>query len=248
MPRLVAFLALLAVACPHGATVSDWGYAGKVGPTSWASLRPDYALCGSGKAQSPIDISDAGVAAALPLIQLHYLMTRVRVVDSGTGFSLLPVNAGTFEVDGKSYRLTRIDLHQPAEHTIGGKAFALEVQLVHQADDGSTAIIAVVYDVGQRLAALDPYLRALPPAPGEETSPGALLDPTALLPVERGYYTYAGSLTTPPCTEAVTWYVLEVPATISAGQLGTLTARYPSNARPLQDRSRRTIMQRPELF
>ena len=68
------------------------------------------------------------------------------------------------------------------------------------------------------------------------------IDPSELLPADRSYFSYVGSLTTPPCTEGVRWFVLKDPVTVSSSEIGTFTKLYPRNARPLQPVNGREVL------
>ena len=67
------------------------------------------------------------------------------------------------------------------------------------------------------------------------------LDLRDLLPKDRRYFTYMGSLTTPPCTEDVLWVVMKTPVQATLDQMNLFSRMYPMNARPIQASSGRTI-------
>ena len=210
-----------------------WGYEGAGSPENWARLSPDYALCGSGKRQSPIDIRD-GIRVDLEPIQFDYRPATFRVIDNGHTVQVtLP--AGGIVLLGKYYQLTQLHFHRPSEEMVQGKAFDMVAHLVHRADDGKIAVVAVLLESGAENAFVQTVWNYLPLEKNSEVAPPTqTLDPIQLLPANRNYYTYMGSLTTPPCTEDVLWLVLKQPQQISPEQLAIFARLYKNNARPVQ--------------
>ena len=204
---------------------ADWSYAGDTGPAQWAELSPVYATC-AGERQSPIDLSDATTADG-PALGQAYAPTAAEVVDTGHGLQV-NTGGGTLTVDGVTYDLLQFHVHTPSEHTVDGSDYPAEIHLVHQAGD-SLAVVGVFVDEGEANDGLDTWLQSIE---GAESS--IEYDVNALLPAPRSYYTYGGSLTTPPCSEIVRWVVMDTPVTASSDQLDALRDRHDGNARPVQ--------------
>lgn len=217
-----------------------WGYEGAGAPENWARLSPEYALCGSGKRQSPIDIRD-GIRVDLEPIQFDYRPARFRVIDNGHTVQVtLP--GGSISLLGKSYQLIQFHFHRPSEEMVNGKAFDMVVHMVHRAEDGKLAVVAVLLESGAENPFVQTVWNNLPLEKNMEVAPPSLtLDPTQLLPENRNYYTYMGSLTTPPCSEDVLWLVLKQPQQISPEQQAIFARLYRNNARPVQPGSGRLI-------
>lgn len=210
-----------------------WSYEGDGNPSLWGRLRPEYATCATGRRQSPIDLRH-GIAVDLEPIQFFYQPSAYRVIDSVRQLQLA-IYGGGLMVMGKQYRLTRIHLHHPAEFTINGQSFDMEAQLLHQADDGKTAIVSVLLEQGTENPVIQAALNNLPlESGGEVAPPGQAIDVSQLLPASKNYYTFMGSLTQPPCTEDVLWMVLKQPQQVSLEQLSILRRLYRPNARPVQ--------------
>ncbi|MDR1367581.1 MAG: carbonic anhydrase family protein [Candidatus Accumulibacter sp.] len=212
-----------------------WSYFGEAdGPGKWGSLRPEYALCSSGKRQSPIDIQDA-IALDLDTVKTDYTPAMMRVVDSEKSLFLL-IYGGGMTFQGKEYELTQINFHRPAETTVGGKVYDMEAQIVHRAvDDGKLAVVSVLLEKGLENPVLQTGLNHLPlERGGEVMPPDQLIEVDRLLPAERKYFAFMGSLTTPPCTEDVIWIVFMQPQQVSAAQLAIYDRLYKPNARPVQ--------------
>ncbi|GHU36767.1 hypothetical protein AGMMS50256_33830 [Betaproteobacteria bacterium] len=219
---------------------SQWAYEGVAGPDHWSELSPDYAICANGRRQSPIDLSDA-FAVDLEPIQFLYQPAPFRVADAGR-YLQLAVYGGGILMLGKNYRLNYVRFHNPSEFTVDGKTFDMEVQLVHGAEDGKPVIVSILLEKGSENPVIQAALNHLPLEKGGETAPpGMTIDLNLLLPAGRGYFTFMGSLTTPPCTENVLWVVLKQPQPVSAEQLTMFRRLYPPNARPVQPAFKRII-------
>lgn len=222
--------------------VPAWGYEGAGGPAHWARLAPEFATCARGSRQSPIDIQ-GGIEVDLEPIGFDYRASGFRVIDDGHSVrvDLDPGNA--IEVLGRRYELQQFHFHRPAEESIDGRRFAMVAHLVHRAADGRLAVVAVLLEPGSANAAVQAVWNNLPLEKGEPVVARRSLELAALLPEERGYYTYMGSLTTPPCTEGVLWMVMRQPVALSAEQIAIFARLYPMNARPLQEAAGRLIKQ-----
>lgn len=133
-------------------------------------------------------------------------------------------------------------VHHPSEHLLEGRRFPLEFHLVHRGSDGVLGVIGVLAEVGTPNAALEPLFASLPQRPGERRPLPHPFDVSVLLPAGRVYLAYEGSLTTPPCTENVDWFVLEKPISVGGSQVARFEALYPANARPVQRQYRRFVL------
>jgi carbonic anhydrase len=218
----------------------EWSYDGAGAADRWSQLRPEYANCSAGRQQSPIDLRDT-IAVDLEPIQFAYRPAPFRVVDSRRSLQM-SVYGGGFGLLGKTYTLIRIVFRRPSEITVGGKVFDMEAQLVHRADDGKLAIVVVLLESGRENPVIQTALNNLPLEKGGEVAPPAqALDVALLLPENRHYFAFMGSLTTPPCSEEVLWLVLKNPQPVSPEQLSIFQRLYQPNARPVQPRWGRII-------
>lgn len=224
-----------------------WGYEGETGPDNWGSLSPDYALCADGTAQSPIDVRDASALDLTP-ISFDYGDTPDSV--SNTGHSIqVEVEAGSrITYNGIAYDLLQFHFHAPSEHTIDGQAAAMEVHFVHKDPNSDMlAVVGILLVEGESdNAAYAPVFTRLPAAADETLGGDLSLDLTALLPPARTFYTYQGSLTTPPCSEIVRWLLLDTPVELSAEQIAAYTSIYANNARPVQPLGQRDLLRDSE--
>jgi carbonic anhydrase len=223
-----------------------WSYRGNNGPAHWGQLSPAYAECASGRQQSPIDISGAE-QANLPKIEFHYTPSSPRIDNSGHTIQVNVPPGSSISIDGHSYQLSQIHFNAPSEEEIHGKRHSLVAHFVHRDAAGKLAVVAVFLDAGQPNATLDEIFRQMPSRPGPERAvEGKPIDPAALLPSKRGYYEYEGSLTTPPCSEGVRWFVLKQAVGASTQELDAFRALYPHNVRPVQPRNGRIVRQTTE--
>ena len=236
------FLVATAFASDHGST-AHWDYYGRTGPLGWGKLDPAYRTCSEGKEQSPIDIRGARLNKALQPIEFHYMAGSVELENNGHTVQVT-VKPGSYIVaGGVRYDLQQFHFHHPSEEAVNGKLTDMDVHLVHKSADGKLAVLAarLSEERGDPNATLATLWQHLPTAPGTTDKVTDMINPGGLLPAERGYWTYMGSLTTPPCTEGVRWYVFEQPVSISRSQLQAFAALYKLNSRPLQDAHGRRI-------
>lgn len=246
LSRLPLFVLLLGVAgCAHSdhaaaGHAAHWSYAGDTGPTHWGSLAPEYALCAKGTQQSPIDIKQT-TSVDLPNLALHYSATPVEIVNNGHTVQVNYAPGSWMEVDGTRYDLLQFHFHSPSEHTIAGKHAAAEMHLVHKSKDGTLAVVGVLLEEGAANSSFDPVWNNLPSKPGAAQRFEATVDVTSLLPTDQRTYRYPGSLTTPPGTEGVHWYLMQEPVRLSKGQIAAFTRVYRGNNRPTQALNGRTV-------
>lgn len=217
-----------------------WSYDGPGGPEAWGRLRPDYAKCGNGTRQSPIDLRD-GLQVTLDPVQFDYRPSRFGVVDNGHTVQAKLAPGNVIEVMGRRFELQHVEFHRPSEVRIAGRQFEMDLHLVHKDADGKLAVVAIPVERGAAQPAVQAVWNNLPLEKGEEQSAQVALDPAQLLPAERGYFTYMGSMTTPPCNEGVLWMVMKSPLPLSEPQIGLFARLYPMNARPVQSASGRMI-------
>ncbi|WP_425257742.1 carbonic anhydrase [Rubrivivax sp. RP6-9] len=227
---------------PGGQAPAHWGYAGEAGPAAWGGLRPDFSLCAKGQRQSPIDIRD-GIAVDLEPVQFDYKASGFGVIDNGHTVQVNVAPGNVIHVGGRRWELQQFHFHRPSEERIDGRQFDMVAHLVHKDADGRLAVVAVLLDKGSIQPIVQMVWNNLPLEKGEEFKPQSVIDLTHLLPPDRRYYTYMGSLTTPPCSEGVLWMVMRQPVQVSQQQIDIFSRLYPMNARPVQQASGRLIKQ-----
>ena len=211
-----------------------WSYEGEGGPANWAALDPKNAACATGKRQSPIDIGD-GIRVDLEPIKFNYKPSQFRIEDNGHTIEVTVGEGSSITVMGRRYELKQFHFHRPSEERVNGRRFDMVVHLVHKDDDGNIAVVAVLLDKGD---GENPLIQTLwnnmPLESGMSLSPAVAIDLNKLLPENRAYYTYMGSLTTTPCSENVLWMVFKQPLSLSSEQVSIFSRLYKNNARPIQ--------------
>ncbi|MBS0348296.1 MAG: carbonic anhydrase family protein [Proteobacteria bacterium] len=211
-----------------------WSYEGDNGPPNWGSLKPEWQLCGNGERQSPIDIRE-GIKVDLEPIRFDYRLSNFRIVDNGHTIQVNLGQGNTMSVMGRVYDLVQFHFHRPSEERVNGRGFDMVVHLVHKDLDGRLAVVAVLLERGQAHSLIQTLWNNLPLEKNVDYSPeGVSIDLNQFLPENRSYYTYMGSLTTPPCSEGVLWMVMKQPQPVAAEQIAIFSRLYPMNARPIQ--------------
>ena len=219
---------------------AEWGYVGPGAPQYWASLSEEYAACGDGKQQSPIDITGYEEGAAEP-ISFSYGTDATAVRNDGEAVHVDYAPGSTLSVGRRTFELKSAHIHSPSEHRIDGVSLAAELHLVHADADGQLAVAVLLFRLGEPSPTVQAILDAAPAA-GKTVSAKVGLNAGGHTPGELGYFRYDGSLTTPPCSEPVGWYVLRETKTIAAEQVADLQALSGgSNNRPIQPMGNRVI-------
>ncbi|XP_047079479.1 alpha carbonic anhydrase 1, chloroplastic-like [Lolium rigidum] len=237
------------------ATGVRFGYSGKTGPKHWGSLSPNFTLCSKGIYQSPIDIvKDFAVHnPKMEPLERDYTAANVTMVDNVFNIALrYNDTSGAVKVDGKKYKLKQLHWHSPSEHTINGQRFAVELHMVHYADDGNVTVVSILYRYGKP----DPFLFQINDTLAELSAEGCKAEKGDPLPVgvvnmkelrqgAHRYFRYLGSLSAPPCTEGVIWNILgeirEMTKEQAAALMAPLEGSYRHNCRPLQPLNGRTV-------
>ncbi|XP_044957946.1 alpha carbonic anhydrase 7-like isoform X1 [Hordeum vulgare subsp. vulgare] len=222
----------------------------KNGPENWGTFKEEWATCGTGQMQSPIDLSDrrASPSPDLGYLNHSYVPADASIVNRGHDIAVMfHGDAGSLSIDGTAYHLRQVHWHAPSEHRVNGRRYSLELHMVHLSAQNKTAVIGLLYKIGRRdhfLHKLEPYLMRMADMKEKEEKVG-LVDPGEARGDGEAYYRYMGSLTTPPCDEGVIWTVIKRVATVSTDQLKLLTDAvhdgFEMNARPLQKVNDRDI-------
>ena len=225
---------------PPVARGTHWSYEGDSGPASWSKINVDWAKCGNGSRQSPIDIRD-GMKVELEQISFDYHPSSFNVVDNGHTVQVGVSGGNYITVQNRMFELQQFHFHRPSEERINGKAFEMVVHLVHRDAEGRLAVLALLLERGAPQATIQTVWNNLPLEKFETMQPTILLDPAEMLPARRDYYTYMGSMTSPPCSEGVLWLVMKQPVQASPAQMALFSRLYPLNARPIQPANGRII-------
>jgi carbonic anhydrase len=238
---MVAGAVLAAATATVGAAAARWSYSGENGPDRWGALDSDYAACATGRQQSPVDLTTAS-PRDLADPEIAYQPGAGRITNNGHTLQVDVEQGSTLTVDGVPYQLLQLHFHSPSEHTVDGNSFPVELHLVHQAEGGALAVIGVLVGGGELNQALVPLLADVPGKVGRTARLRLPIDPATLLPADRHSYRYSGSLTTPPCTEGVSWIVMSTPIQAAGPQIAAFARALQGNNRPPQPLAERELL------
>jgi carbonic anhydrase len=217
-------------ATPH------WDYEGEMGPARWVK---EFPTCGKGKQQSPLNIKGPFVKQRVDLAP-SYKAGPLTMLNNGHTIQVNIPAGSKLRIDGVAYDLLQFHFHRPSEEQIDGKPMAMVAHFVHKSADGKLAVIGVLLKEGNE----NPNIKTLwSNLPAGEGPPVEIADvsfnPANLLPKELEFWSYEGSLTTPPCTEGVRFFILRSPVNISKEQVNAFP--FKMNARPVQPQNNREI-------
>jgi carbonic anhydrase len=210
-----------------------WTYEGDEGPQHWGHISRDYAVCLEGKSQSPVDITGAS-EEPLGDIAFGYAPMKLNAVNNGHTVQVNYDAGSSIRVDGADYQLVQFHFHAPSEHKVAGMGFGMELHLVHRNARGELAVVGVLLAEGRENPAYAAIFDGLPRHADDTVESNDTVNASELLPSSRAYYRYQGSLTTPPCSEGVTWLVLKEPVELSKAQIEAFRSVMDGNSRPVQ--------------
>ena len=244
--------AAICIALAAGAEGVHWGYGAEDGPAAWSRLSADYALCAAGGSQSPIDLRVKETSKPAEVVEFDYRPSSLRIARNSYVAEVLN-NGHTIQIDvdedsdlaiGKRrYQLLQYHFHAPSEHAVDGKRFPMEMHLVHRSVTGDLAVVGVLIEAGAANSSFQRIWSHLPEEHGTRVHhENVEVDVAKVIPKDHHWYRYQGSLTTPPCSEGVRWFVIANPIQLSQAQIAAFTSLYEGNARPLQARHGRGIV------
>jgi len=239
MKNHIAVLLFGLASATSWAAGTHWDY---TDASEWGGLASEYQLCKLGKNQSPIDIRDTQKTQLAPL-RFDYRPGSADVINNGHTIQANVAAGNRLQLADGGFELLQLHFHTPSEEKIDGKSYPLVAHLVHKNNQGELAVVAVLFRVGRDNPALKPLFAAMPAKAGATSKLAQDFNPADLLPNERDYYAYTGSLTTPPCSEGVRWRVLKQPVELSERQLAAFQRLYPMNARPVQPLHGREVLE-----
>ncbi|BCR03247.1 carbonic anhydrase [Desulfuromonas versatilis] len=246
MKKLLIGALIAALSCGGMAWASEsgghggkphWGYAGEGAPEHWGEMAPEFAACKDGQSQSPIDISVAEAEDVdLPVIDFSYQATPVKMVNNGHTIQVNYAPGSKITVAGQTYDLKQFHFHTLSENAVDGKLFPLEAHLVHADESGKLAVVGVLFDEGAANSVIEQLWTHMPALPNSDILvSNETVNVMEMLPESKDYYSWSGSLTTPPCTEGVKWMLLQQPMTVSAEQVKKFSElMHGHNNRPVQ--------------
>ena len=240
---VASLVALVAASMPVAAQDHHWGYEGEADPSHWGDISEEFAECALGDEQSPIDIEPTqAIKAEFSRAELHWMPFVPTIVDNGHTVQVNTNGQGGYvEMNGTRYDLVQFHFHHESEHTVDGEHRPLEVHFVNKSEKGDLLVLGALLVPGAQNDLLA-TVEAVWPEVGAETVGDAPIDPAGLLPADHASFRYEGSLTTPPCSQIVTWNVYAEPVEVSQEQIDLFASHYADNARPVQPLNRRFVL------
>lgn len=239
--KLMAIPALLALNAGLTNAGVHWSYSGSEGPSNWASLSKDFAAC-DGKNQSPINIEDP-INAELAPIGFSYRKGGHEIINNGHTVQVNYEKGSSIKIDGETFNLLQFHFHAPSENNIKGKSYPLEAHFVHANSKSELAVVAVMFEEGKENRELAKAWEQMPLKAGDKSNLHSAVNAEALLPSSHKYYRFNGSLTTPPCSEGVRWFVMQESVSVSEKQLEEFHhALHEPNNRPIQAINARPVL------
>jgi len=221
---------------PADTHVTHWDYEGAMGPENWGK---EFPTCGKGKSQAPLNIKGPFEKVRFSIAP-DYKQGQLKIVNNGHTIQVNVANGSKIRIDGKPFDLLQFHFHRPSEEHIDGKPSAMVVHFVHKSPEGELAVLAVMLREGNENPGIKTLWTHAPKAAGPEVIPdGVMFNPSNLLPKEMDFFHYDGSLTTPPCTEKVKFYILKTQVNIAKEQVTDFP--FKMNARPVQPANGRPI-------
>ena len=220
-----------------------WNYEGVSGPVYWGELSEDYKLCTKGMKQSPVNITKTVTNNSLPAT-LNFSLVEQTIQNNIDTIQVVAPGGSSIVLNEQQFKLVQFHVHTPSENTIQGQSFPLEFHFVHKSTQGKLAVVAVMVNEGLSNTAIAAIIENAPSETGQSVSIDERFSVENLFPFFKDYYSYEGSLTTPPCSEDVQWLVMTSPVTASASQILALNELIGhSNNRPVQQLNDRTIFE-----
>ena len=221
---------------------APWSYTEDLGPQHWSTLDEKYSMCSNGLAQSPINITNT-IQSNLPQMVLKNTTKASNFENNGHTIQVSFKKGNTLSLNNKTYTLKQMHFHTPSENQINSKSYPMEAHLVHSSKKGELLVLALMFEYGEENIMINQLLRNLPKMQNDNYKLKSDIYVYKILPKNKGYYSFTGSLTTPPCSEGVTWLVLKDAVNISKSQLKDFGEVMLINNRPLQKINSRYILE-----
>lgn len=223
---------------------AEWGYTGDTAPNKWGYIQ-GAEKCGQSKSQSPINIVNKKVKldSKLPAIKFNYSLGDIKdIVDNGHSLQFDFKEGSYMEYEGTKYALIQFQAHEESEHTIDGVRYPLELHFVHKSAAGKIIVVGVMVKEGDENSYFEKLKVFKTLAKNAKADTDIAFDPEKMYPANKAYYTYEGSLTTPPCSDQVTWIVFRNPITMTDDEIEDVAKHLPkSNNRPVQPINGRVV-------
>lgn len=208
-----------------------WSYSGETSPEHWIEIEKNSDC--NGKHQSPINIinKNADSVATKGDLKILYNTTTLisEVENNGHSIQFDFESGDSINYKNETYYLKQIHFHEPSEHKINGVIYPIEIHLVHVNKFGNITVLGILGEEGEESQLFEFFESFLPIKNGATKDIHQKIDLSSLFLEDKNYYSYGGSLTTPPCTENVNWIVFKEPITLSVEEVLKLKNNMPLN-------------------
>lgn len=218
----------------------EWNY-DSVGPSKWGNLSPAYNLCATGDQQSPVDLRN-GITARVAPVRLDWKSGKFTVQNNSHSIEAKVPSGSSVTIGSERFDLTQFHFHSPSEHAVAAKRSAMEVHFVHVHQDGRIAVLGAFLEAGGHNEAFSAVMKVAPAKAGGEAPTESVVDPRQMVPGSLDSWRYEGSLTTPPCSQNVSWIIFTRTVSVAQSDIDTFRKIFPVNARPLQQVNRRYLL------
>jgi carbonic anhydrase len=213
-----------------------WDYVGEMGPDKWGD---EFPTCAKGTKQSPLNIVGP-FEKSKDVLAVSYKEGALKILNNGHTIQVNVEPGSTLKINKDVYNLLQFHFHRPSEEQIDGKPMAMVAHFVHKNAEGKLAVLGVLLNEGKDNDAIKTIWDKAPKSEGPElVVEGVKFNPAVLVPAALTHYSYEGSLTTPPCTEGVNFFILKT--TMDIGKKQVADFPYKKNARPVQALNGRKI-------
>lgn len=242
MKKLLVLMLIAGCFSVFASPQAHWGYIGDQSPENWGKLMPEFSLCSEGQNQAPVNINGALDTIMEPL-KFDYQPGQQSIVNNGHTIQINVNGGSSLIIDGEKFELKQFHFHSPSENEINGQSFPLEAHFVHSNSDGELLVLALMFTAGDDNVEMAKVWNQLPTELNIENPVASPIAIISILPEDRSYYRFSGSLTTPPCTEGVRWLVLKTQVSASAQQIKQFELlMHHHNNRPVQPLHGRVIV------
>jgi carbonic anhydrase len=223
-----------------GIQTPQWNY-DSAGPAKWGGLDRAFTICATGDQQSPVDLRD-GIPAQVAPVRLDWKSGKFTVENNGHTIEANVPAGSSVTIGADRFNLAQFHFHSPSEHAVSGKRSAMEAHFVNMHPDGRIAVLGTLLEPGGHNEAFSAVMKVAPAKAGGDAPTESVVDPRQMVPASLDSWRYEGSLTTPPCSQIVSWVVFARTVPVTQSDIDAFRKIFPMNARPLQQINRRYLL------
>ena len=225
----------------HGG--AHWTYEGERGPETWGDLSADFRACSLGLEQTPIDLKGT-ITAQTGLVEASFQPMPLTILNNGHTIQVNLKQSNKLTLNGTEFNVAQFHFHRESEHKVNGESYDMEMHIVHQDPVTSNlVVIGIFLKEGDANPFLEKIWSLMPTVENKESISTDSINLIDAFPSDKKYYTYTGSLTTPPCSQGIDWIIIKEPMEISSEQIKKFSDIHPDNSRPTQPLNNREVIE-----